>query len=75
MSLTIILDHHLNIIVETAECMPLIKILDHHLNIIDETAECMPLTIMLAHQLNKKIADLRKDGTLWWARPDSKAQV
>ena len=30
---------------------------------------------MLAHQLNKKLADLRKDGTLWWARPDSKAQV
>ena len=35
----------------------------------------MPLTVMLAHQLNKKIADRRKDGSLWWARPDSKAQV
>merc|ERR1712200_52712 len=41
----------------------------------DETEECMPLTVVLAHQLNKKIADLRRDGTLWWARPDSKTQV
>jgi len=41
----------------------------------DETPECMPLTLQLAHQMNKKIADLRRDGTLWWARPDSKTQV
>jgi len=41
----------------------------------DETEECMPLTVVLAHQLNKKLADLRRDGTLWWARPDSKTQV
>eukprot|EP00088_Acartia_fossae_P033319 TRINITY_DN340_c0_g1_i1.p1 TRINITY_DN340_c0_g1~~TRINITY_DN340_c0_g1_i1.p1 ORF type:complete len:396 (+),score=120.14 TRINITY_DN340_c0_g1_i1:168-1355(+) len=41
----------------------------------DETEECMPLTVVLAHQLNKKISDLRRDGTLWWARPDSKTQV
>jgi S-adenosylmethionine synthetase len=41
----------------------------------DETAECMPLTVVLAHQLNKKISDLRRNGTLWWARPDSKTQV
>ena len=41
----------------------------------DETEEKMPLTIMLAHKLNKKIADLRRDGTLRWARPDSKTQV
>merc|ERR1712200_127543 len=41
----------------------------------DETEECMPLTVVLAHQLNKKIADLRRDGTLWWARPYSKTQV
>merc|ERR1711910_96286 len=41
----------------------------------DETEECMPLTLQLAHQMNKKIADLRRDGTLWWARPDSKTQV
>lgn len=41
----------------------------------DETEQCMPLTVVLSHQLNKKIADLRRDGTLWWARPDSKTQV
>merc|ERR1712088_213727 len=41
----------------------------------DETPECMPLTLVLAHQMNRKIAELRRDGTLWWARPDSKTQV
>jgi len=41
----------------------------------DETEECMPLTLVLAHQMNKKIADLRRNGGLWWARPDSKTQV
>merc|ERR1712127_363032 len=41
----------------------------------DETEECMPLTVVLAHNLNKKLSDLRRDGTLWWARPDAKTQV
>ncbi len=41
----------------------------------DETEECMPLTVVLSHALNRKIAELRRDGTLWWARPDSKTQV
>lgn len=41
----------------------------------DETEECMPLTVVLSHQMNKKISDLRRDGTLWWARPDTKTQV
>jgi len=41
----------------------------------DETEECMPLTVTLSHSLNKKLAELRRDGTLWWARPDSKTQV
>lgn len=41
----------------------------------DETEECMPLTVTLSHNLNKKLAELRRDGTLWWARPDSKTQV
>ena len=41
----------------------------------DETEQCMPLTLVLAHQMNKKISDLRRDGTLWWARPDTKTQV
>jgi len=41
----------------------------------DETEESMPLTVVLSSQINKKIAELRRDGTLWWARPDSKSQV
>ena len=41
----------------------------------DETEECMPLTIMLAHKLTKRLAELRHDGALWWARPDAKSQV
>jgi len=41
----------------------------------DETDECMPLTVVLAHGLNSKMAELRRSGVLWWARPDSKTQV
>ncbi|KAI8584288.1 hypothetical protein K450DRAFT_219116 [Umbelopsis ramanniana AG] len=41
----------------------------------DETPEFMPLTVMFAHKLNRKMADLRRDGTLGWLRPDSKTQV
>lgn len=41
----------------------------------DETEECMPLTVVLAHKLNEKIAELRRSGEFWWARPDSKTQV
>lgn len=41
----------------------------------DETDECMPLTVVLAHRLNQKIAELRRNGQFWWARPDSKTQV
>lgn len=41
----------------------------------NETEECMPLTVVLAHKLNQKIAELRRNGTFWWARPDSKTQV
>lgn len=41
----------------------------------DETDECMPLTVVLAHKLNQKIAELRRNGEFWWARPDSKTQV
>lgn len=41
----------------------------------DETEECMPLTVVLAHRLNHRIADLRRSGEFWWARPDSKTQV
>jgi len=41
----------------------------------DETEECMPLTVVLAHKLNAKIAELRRNGGMAWARPDSKTQV
>nr|XP_057917309.1 S-adenosylmethionine synthase [Doryrhamphus excisus] len=41
----------------------------------DETEECMPLTIVLAHKLNSKMAELRRNGTIPWLRPDSKTQV
>jgi len=41
----------------------------------DETEECMPLTVVLAHKLNQKLSELRRDGSFWWARPDTKTQV
>ncbi|KAJ3610383.1 hypothetical protein NHX12_022475 [Muraenolepis orangiensis] len=41
----------------------------------DETEECMPLTIVLAHKLNSKMAELRRNGSIPWLRPDSKTQV
>merc|ERR1711861_48917 len=41
----------------------------------DETEVCMPLTILTATHLGKKLTDVRKDGSLWWLRPDGKTQV
>uniref|UniRef100_A0A915D170 S-adenosylmethionine synthase n=1 Tax=Ditylenchus dipsaci TaxID=166011 RepID=A0A915D170_9BILA len=41
----------------------------------DETEEAMPLTLILSHKLNAKLHQLRRDGTIKWARPDSKSQV
>lgn len=41
----------------------------------NETESLMPMPIFYSHQLVKRMADLRKDGTLPWLRPDSKSQV
>merc|ERR1712118_205518 len=41
----------------------------------DETEDCMPLTHLVATRLGKKLTDVRKNGLLWWLRPDGKTQV
>jgi S-adenosylmethionine synthetase len=41
----------------------------------DETPEMMPSPIIFAHQLVEKLAELRKNKTLDYIRPDSKSQV
>jgi S-adenosylmethionine synthetase len=41
----------------------------------DESDEFMPMPVMLAHRVARRLAEVRRDGTLPFIRPDGKSQV
>jgi S-adenosylmethionine synthetase len=41
----------------------------------DESDELMPMPIMLAHRVARRLAEVRRDGTLPFLRPDGKSQI
>jgi S-adenosylmethionine synthetase len=41
----------------------------------DETPELMPMPLIMAHKITRRLAELRKNGSLSFLRPDGKSQV